>query len=504
MCEAGGDAAMVEKIFRAIRGSMKTQNEKIEKLQGTIAGLEVELQAVSHPDSGAIRLKLGNTTSFLSMLQTENQGLKYELDSNKDGVKDIQGMINLVEAQSDKLQQVGEQIQDFETHIKGMRSRGFNTKESTIDVSNSSSSNEYPAQKTTKQVMKQRTTFDMKDVFDSMKREYNHIHDDNQHLQDECTAVSQKYRDLQSSFEELSKTRQKELADARAERKKRRLDSNRMANELYALKQQLAESQEAMTKVQRELSQANKALSAKAGELKRTERQSRVAQETHQRDAEMKLNEIGTLQTQLAKSLGAEMLCKNQLRAGRAEEEQLKSSLQVAQHKIDELMRSVSDAKKQWEAARQDSRALTETVERQKSALAQCNAEKQSAMQEMKQAIADKERELCQEQQSRIEVEQLMSQKETEAGHMSQTLSELQTSFASQDEKFNKMRSEKVALLAEAQSGARMQNMLKQQLEAFRKEMESQQHEIASLQDQTGGVAQNSIQEKHSFAFAFK
>ena len=254
MCEAGSDAAMVQKIFRAIRGSMRTQNEKIEKLQGTIAGLEVELEVISHPDMGAIRLKLGNTTSFLSMLQTENEGLRHELDSNKDGVKDIQGMINLVEAQSEKLQQIGEQIQDFETHIKGMRSGGF-TKEPTLDVTNTAMSYDYHAPKLTK--LAKRTTFDMKDVFDSMKREYNHIHEDNLQLARECQAVSEKYSDLQSSFEALSKTRQTELTNARAERKKRRLDSDRMTSELYALKQQLVQSQEETAKLQHELNKLN-------------------------------------------------------------------------------------------------------------------------------------------------------------------------------------------------------------------------------------------------------
>jgi len=519
MCDAGSDAAMVQKIFRAIRGSMKTQNEKIGKLQMTIASLEVELQTLSHPEMGSIRVKIGNSTTFLSMLQTENEGLRHELDSNNDGVKDIQGMINLVEAQSEKLQHIGEQIQDFEAHIKAMRSRSLSgtrslSKGSTLDLTSTANTFEHyaasnaSASRSTSKVAKlpKRTTFDMKDVFDSMKREYNHIHDDNQQLQTEVAAVAAKYRDLQGSFETLSKTRHTELASARAERKQRRQNSNRMTNELYALKQQLAQSHETTAKLQHELGRANKALSAKATELKRAERQSRAAHETHQRGAETKLNEVGALQTQLAKSLGTEMLSKNELRASREGEQQLKDSLCAAQQKIDDLVGAVGEAKEQQKEAAQESRAMTETIEQQKNALAKCRAENKRAVEAMKQSLVAKERELGQALHGKVEVEQLVAQKEKQAMELSQALSELQASCVSQDEKVKSMRAEKVALLAGAQSGERMQNMLKQQLDAFRKEMEAQQHEIASLQVRADGVAQIMPQKRHEnrqFGFAF-
>merc|ERR1712096_348829 len=63
-------------------------------------------------------------------------------------------------------------------------------------------------------------------------------------------------------------------------------------------------------------------------------------------------------------------------------------------------------------------------------------------------------------------------------------LDELQGSLLEKEDKLQKLRSDKAVLLAEVQSGRKIHNVLKSQLEQFQSEIATQQRDITWLQEQ--------------------
>ena len=132
------DSAMLQSIIAGIVSSLRTQSAKVEGLKVQIVGLDDALDRLARDGygrcsnsreaafastlNGAMRDNLDKMAQSLSLLQSENDGVRKELNESEDDLSEVQRMIRLVEAQGAKLRELNAEIQSYEANIKTLRS----------------------------------------------------------------------------------------------------------------------------------------------------------------------------------------------------------------------------------------------------------------------------------------------------------------------------------------------------------------------------------------------
>ena len=460
---------MIERILTAITGSMSTQNGKVKNLKGIVAGLDVELDAISktlgkgthkrpcsETQNSAMRHKLGRIGSALSVLQTENDSVKQQLHEKEDDVKEIQKMIGLVEAQSDKLVHINDEIQNYETEIKGMRTdlmagspMGNNVifDDDVAQIRAKHNLQSVPPRLETRnraeQLVAPKTNqriepFDMRAVLDSIKTKYDEVCEDNEEIKRERSSSIDKKQQLQEALDSLTKARQN--------------DAVQHHQELRAFKGQINKAKQSIADNNSDI--------------------------TTMRAKQQALHD------QLADARGSENAMKRDLCHVKGDNERLRMEVTEMQNEQKQQSLGNADMERSVRNAQSEHLALRDAMQRQSDEFGRYQSCKEQLIEQVNAQLGELQREMGKVHTQRAEMEMMVEQKDRERAQVQQSLDELQSSLADREDTVNSFRSDKVGLLAEVKNGQRIQNMLQKQLEAFKKETAAQQHQIARLTEQ--------------------
>ena len=229
MQSSADDSAMLQSIIAGIVSSLRTQSAKVEGLKVQIVGLDDALDRLARDGygrcsnsreaafastlNGAMRDNLDKMAQSLSLLQSENDGVRKELNESEDDLSEVQRMIRLVEAQGAKLRELNAEIQSYEANIKTLRS-SFASPSTTEPKKNSK-------------------PFDLQCVLDSIKNNFNALSVDHREVKRECTSSHGQNERLRT---ELENSRRAELKFERAQ--------SATAKETDVLKQKLKETEQ--------------------------------------------------------------------------------------------------------------------------------------------------------------------------------------------------------------------------------------------------------------------
>jgi len=268
---------------------------------------------------------------------------------------------------------------------------------------------------------------DISDHLQCINASYNKLRDELLELKSECQAVHTQNRNSISAFDSVTM----ELRNSRGQIESIREDLGGKDSMIYKLKQQVSEAAAKATTQQEDLDALKMIIESKNGDIQTMATSLRVIEQKYQQEVMLKANGMEQLQAEMGEMRSSQMLLKSELEDATSEKRRLS---QIGDNRLADIQRVQNEV---------------QTYKKKQEKI-----ESNEALRNM----------------DRVQVHK--------------ALDELQGSLLEKEDKLQKLRSDKAVLLAEVQSGRKIHNVLKSQLEQFQSEIATQQRDITALQEQ--------------------